>query len=396
MIMKEIRPVRESELEWAAALFNNAFRIGMEKARGWTNGMPLEETIAVAEKDRIASFVRMVRYKVWVGGGEMQMGGIGAVSTWADAQGRGYAGELMRRSVKIMRDRGDAVSALYPFSHRYYGKFGWASMGERIIYTDAKQNDIIPHEEKSLVRWCSGEKDIDLLDGAYREYTRRYNGMTIRSRERWEGILRSSQEQNGQAYIIVKDKKPIGYFVCEHLPGKPGGHETVVRDFSCISLEAYRAMFGFLATLPTNVVKITVSAPILPNLSSFYKEPFITMKWTLPFQYRVVDVERAIALRGFNPETKGKLRVKILDKCGEWNTGVWEIEVESGKGTAKKIAARKTDIEMTIQDFSKLYMGALDAAGISSHGIPGNISSKTARKMNDIFHDHPVHLLDTF
>jgi predicted acetyltransferase len=394
--MTEIRSVRESELEWAAALFNNAFKIGMEKARGWTNGMPLEETIAVVEKDRIASFVRMVRYKVWVGGGEMQMGGIGAVSTWADALGRGYAGELMRRSVRIMRDRGDAVSALYPFSHRYYGKFGWASMGERIIYTDAQQKDIIPHEEKSLVRWCSGEKDIDLLDASYAEYARRYNGMTIRPRERWAGILRSFQEQNGQAYMIVKDENSLGYFFCENLPGKPGGHETVVRDFACTTPEAYRAMFGFLAALPTNVVKITVSAPILPNLASFYKEPFITMKWTLPFQYRVVDVERAIAARGFNQEAKGNLRIKILDECGDWNTGVWEIEAAEGKGAAKKISGRKSDLEMTIQDFSKLYMGALDAAGTAPHGVMANISSKTIRKMNDMFHDHPVHLLDSF
>lgn len=394
--MAEIRSIREEELEWAAELFNNAFKIGMTKARGWTSGLPLEETLAVVEKDRIASFLRMVRYKVWVGGGEMQMGGIGAVSTWADAQGRGYAGELMRRSVRIMRDRGDAVSALYPFSHRYYGKFGWASMGERIVYADARQNDFVPHEEKSLVRWCSGEDDIGLLDAAYREYSQRYNGMTIRPRERWAGLLRSLQEQNGQAYIIVKDEKPIGYFFCEHLPGKPGGHETVVRDFACVTPDAYRAMFGFLAALPTNVVKMTVSAPILPNLASYYKEPFITMKWTLPFQYRVLDVERAIAARGFGLEAKGRLRIKIHDDCGDWNEGVWEIEVEKGKGMAKKTGGKKSDVEMTIQDFSNLYMGALDAASLVSHGVPGNITSKTIMKMNAFFYDHPAHLLDGF
>jgi predicted acetyltransferase len=394
--MVEIRPVKEGELEWTAALFNNAFRIGMTKAHGWTSGMPLDETIAVVEKDRIASFVRMVRYRVWVGGGEMQMGGIGAVSTWADAQGRGYAGELMRRSVRVMRDRGDAVSALYPFSHRYYGKFGWASMGERIIYTEARQNDIIPHEEKSLVRWCSGEGDIDLLDAAYREYALRYNGMTVRPREKWAWLLRSLQEQNGQAYIIVKDEKPIGYFFCEDLPGKPSGHENVVRDFACVTIDAYRAMFGFLAALPTNVIKITISAPILPNLVSYYKEPFITMKWTLPFQYRVLDVERAISARGFDPGAKGRLTIKIQDECGDWNTGVWEIEVDAGKGIAKKTGGKKSEVEMTIQDFSRLYMGSLDAVSLVSHGVPGNISLKTIQKMNAFFFDHPAHLLDAF
>ncbi|MBN1903346.1 GNAT family N-acetyltransferase [Candidatus Sumerlaeota bacterium] len=394
--MAEIRSIRENELEWAAELFNNAFRIGMEKARGWTSGLPLDETIAVVEKDRIASFVRMLKYRVWVGGSEMRMGGIGAVSTWADAQGHGFAGELMRRSVRIMRDRGDAVSALYPFSHRYYGKFGWASMGERIIYTEARQNDIIPHDEKSLVRRLKGEEDIELLDAAYREYAKRYNGMTIRPRERWVAILRSMQEQNGQIYLIIKDEKPIGYLHCEQILGKPGGHETVVRDFACVTQEAYRAMFGFLASLPTNVAKITAATPILPNLACYFKEPFITMKWALPFQYRVLDVERAVAARGYSPGAKGSLKIKIHDECGDWNTGAWEIEVEQGKGIARKTTGRKADIEMTIQDFSKLYMGALDAASLAAHGVLENISEKTLVKMNAFFHDHPAHLVDGF
>ena len=394
--MPEIRPIREEELEWAAALFNNAYRCSMTKARAWTQGLPLEETLAVVEKGRIASYLRMVRYRVWVGGGEMGMGGIGAVSTWADVQGKGYAGELMRRSVRMMWDRGDAVSALYPFSHRYYGKFGWASMGERIIYTDARRGDLLPHEEKALVRWCRGEEDITLLDAAYRDYAQRYNGMTLRPRERWVRAIRSLSEENGQAYLILKEDKPIGYFFCEHLPAQPWGYESITRDFACATQEAYRAMFGFLASLPTNVVKITVSAPILPRLVEFYKEPFITMKWTLPFQYRVLDVEKAIAARAYAPVAKGKLVIKIQDDCGDWNTGTWKIEVQEGLGQAKQASGLKPELEMTIQEFSRLYMGALDAERSAAHGLFTNIPPKTIKKMNALFYDHPVHLLDAF
>jgi len=87
--MPEIRAIRENEIEWAAELFNNSFRIGMDVACGWTNNMALDETIAVVEPSRVASFVRMNKYCVRIGGGEMAMGGIGGVSTWADCQGKG-------------------------------------------------------------------------------------------------------------------------------------------------------------------------------------------------------------------------------------------------------------------------------------------------------------------
>jgi len=394
--MSEIRPIREEEKEWAAALFNNAYRIGMTMARGWTENLPLDETIAVVEKERVASFVRMNRYRIWVGGGEMAMGGIGAVSTWADCQGKGYAGKLMRESVRIMHERGDAVSALYPFSHRYYGKFGWASMGDRIIYTDAKQSDIIAHEERSLVRWCRGEEDIEHLDTAYRAYAPHFNGMALRSRETWANRLKQVANDKGQAYLIEKDGRCIGYFFCENLPAQPHGHESVTRDLACATPEAFHAMFGFLATLPTNVVKITVAAPASLPLWENYKEPFITMKWTLPLQYRVVDVERAIAARGYLPEAHGRLIIKINDSCGDWNNGVWEIEVQDGHGLARRNADAKSDIEMTIQQFSRLFMGAQDTMALAQQGLFPGVAKSTIHLMNNLFHDRPVHLIDAF
>ncbi len=394
--MPEIRAIRDEEKAWAAELFNNSFRVGMDAARGWTNGMALDDTIAVVEKDRVASFVKMNRYRVRVGGGEMAMGGIGAVSTWADCQGKGYAGKLMRESVRLMRERGDAVSALYPFSHRYYGKFGWASMGERIVYAETRQSDIICHDERALVRWCRGEEDIVRLNDSYMTYSSRFNGMALRSCETWAARLKQLSSEKGQAYLIEKDGACLGYFFCEHLPAQPWGHECVVRDFACNSQEAFRAMFGFLSTLPTNVTRITVGAPASLPLWEYFKEPFILMKWTIPFQYRVVDIERAIAARGFLPEAKGILVIKIEDICGEWNNGIWEIEVSGGKGAARLNQNAKPDAEMTIQQFSKHFMGAIDAPSLSRQGFLPDIAKPTLEKMNMIFQDYPVHLTDAF
>jgi len=394
--MPEIRAIRENEIEWAAELFNNSFRIGMDVACGWTNNMALDETIAVVEPSRVASFVRMNKYCVRIGGGEMAMGGIGGVSTWADCQGKGYAGKLMRESVRLMRERGDAVSALYPFSHRYYGKFGWASMGDRIVYKDAIQSDIICHEERAFVRWCRGEEDIARLNDAYMVYSSRFNGMALRSSATWAERLKQLSTEKGQAYLIEKDGACLGYFFCEHLSAQPRGYECVVRDFACNSQEAFRAMFGFLSTLPTNVAKISVSAPASLPLWDYYKEPFILMKWALPFQYRVVDVERAVAARGFLVEAKGKIAIKIEDSCGEWNNGIWEIEVSDGNGAARLNQNAKPDAEMSIQQFSKIFMGALDAPFLARQGFMPNILSATLAKINDIFRDYPVHLTDAF
>jgi predicted acetyltransferase len=395
-MMAEIRQIRADEMEQVTALFNNAYRIGMTMAQGWTENLPPEETIAVVEKERVASFVRMNRYRVWVGGGEMGMGGIGAVSTWADLQGKGYAGKLMRESVRIMRERGDAVSALYPFSHRYYGKFGWASMGERIIYTDTRQDNLMPYEERALVRRCLGEEDIERLDTAYCTYALRFNGMVVRTRENWSRRLKHLMDEKGQAYLIENDGKPIGYFFCENVAAQPWGYECITRDFACATPEAYPAMFGFLAMLPTNVTKITITAPAFPPLIEHFKEPSFTMKWGVPLQYRVVDVERAVVARGFLPEAHGRFIIAVQDTCGDWNTGMWEIEVQDGHGEARRNPAARAELEMTIQQFAQLFMGHLDMVGLARQGLFSSVSIQTLQLVNTLFHDRPVHLIDAF
>jgi len=392
--MSEMRPINEGEKEALAALFSNAYRIGHLEAMGWTAGLPPEETIAVFEQDRIASFIRMARYTVMVGGREMNMGGVGGVATWADLQGRGFAGSLMRESLRIMRERGDSVSALYPFSHRYYGKFGWASMGTRILYKGVAQQNITPFKERSMVRRCTGIEDIERIDDVYRNYAARYNGLVIRDRGNWEKRINAIGEKSDEIYLVKQEGNATGYFICENVKQQQGEYENIVREFACNTPAAFRAMFGFLAALPTNVKKITLAAPAFPPLAEYFKEPFIDMKWSLPIQYRVVDLERALAKRGFDPDAKGCVVIAVNDDTAVWNTDTWEIEVGEGRAQARR-TNEAAAVEMDIRGFSSLYMGHTAPLSLWRQGRL-NCTKDTARLLQSLFHDNPVYLLDAF
>ena len=394
--MPEIRPIRPEELDAVAALFNNAYRIGLQTARGWTDGLPPEETIAVVEEDRVASFVRMVRYNIWVGGGEMQMGGVGGVSTWADIQGKGYAGQLMRRSIQIMRDRGDAVSALYPFSHRYYGKFGWESMADKILYTDVQQSNFIPYEERLLVRCVQGEKAIGALDSVYREFAQRYNGMVIRTRANWERRVKSLEGDRGQIYLIEKDGKAIGYFFCENQPAQPWGYESITRDYAFAAPEACKAMLGFFSTLPTNVVKITIAAPAFPPLVSHFKEPFFTMKWSAADSIQGSGRReggcgaRIRHGRGGPGHCQRPRRLRGLERRCLGNR-----EAGGGKGPSAPVQPPNRKFNSRFSN-SRVCSWARWIAPVSRARASSPGSPDLARRLDGLFRDQPVYIMDAF
>jgi predicted acetyltransferase len=396
--MTQPRALRADELDLLGALFDNAYRVGLDTGLAWARAIPPEETIAYVEGQRVASVVRMIPYEGYFGGRALRLGGIGGVATWLDLQGRGYAGELMRRSLAIMRERGDAVSALYPFSVRYYRKFGWEHAGDRMLYLDVHQSQLVAHEERRLVRHCTGEPEIGLLNDLYTAFACRYNGMLVRTADMWRGHLRGLSNCAGHAYIVEEDGRPTGYFFCEHKTlDTPGAHESLTREFACTTPAAWRAMMGTLAVLPFNVHRIVIGAPVYPLLTEHFREPCQTARLHPVFMFRVVDVPRAVEGRGYDPQVTGAVRLAVGDEHAPWNNGVWELEFGAGRACVRRASTGTAcDAELTIQEFSQLFIGYMNPMAMRRHGLLVRMPDSTAALLAAAFCDRTPALADGF
>ncbi|MCX7019740.1 MAG: GNAT family N-acetyltransferase [Candidatus Sumerlaeota bacterium] len=393
--MPEPRKIRDDERELVAELYNNAYRVGAATGRAWIENADLDETIAFVEEGRVASIVRMLPYTIWIGGHEVAMGGISGVATWMDCQGKGYAGELMRRSVALMRERGLWTTALYPFAHRYYRRFGWETAGDRMVYSEITQSDLNRYDERHLVRAALRADDVEKIAAVYKRYAQRYNGMVSRTDANWQWRLSNLTGQGGQAYLIEEAGEAAGYFFCEN-QRSPSCVESRTIELACLTPAAWRAMMGFLATLPNVVTRISVTAPVFPPLFEHFSEPTLHARRQPSFMFRVVDVEQAVARRGYPDHAHGGITIAIRDECGAWNDGTWELQFSDGKGIAVKTTARKPDLELTIQRFSQLYLGYIDLAGLSDHGMLPRSDMDKLRLLRNAFHDRPPYLMDAF
>ncbi len=391
----KVRQIRPSEREHIARVYNNAYRIPLVTAQGWAKSAQLTNTRGIFEGKRLVSMLQIVPFKIWLGGKVVDMGGIGGVATWADCQGRGYASVLMSDSLETMRKRKQWVSVLYPFSHRYYAKFGWAIAGHRIKYRNVKQHEIVRFAERSMV--TADEKDITInaLDKVYSTMAREYNLCARRTQKMWKQKLDSLKKSNGQMYVIKDGNEYIGWFTCRNIKH---GHffESLTNEFAYANETALKAMMGFLATLPTNVTSITIVSPYAMDLWDYFKEPFIETVLKTEMQCRVVDVPRAVKARGYPDNVTGKINISIEDKAAEWNSATWSCEIKNGKIIGVKKSDKKPHVSCSIQAFSQLFSGYTTADRLAWKNELEVHNPGKVQLLNAMFHDKPTCMLDWF
>ncbi|MCD6384511.1 GNAT family N-acetyltransferase [Candidatus Sumerlaeota bacterium] len=391
----KIRAVRPEEREQIALIYSNAYRVPLEEARGWAKASDLRNTRAIFEGKRLVSMLQIIPYQVWLGGRVVSMGGIGGVATWADRQGRGYASQLMLDSLRTMRQRKMWVSVLYPFSHRYYNKFGWEIAGHRIMYTELQQNHIIRFPEHELVDAGKNVDNIPLLDSVYEKMAVHYNLCIKRTKRLWQKKLDWIKKNNAQLYLIKDGREYIGWFICQN-KRLGDGFESVTNEFAFINEKALRAMMGFLATLPNNVTKINVTAPYNIDLWRFLKEPFVSTKIKPEMQFRIVDIPQAVKSRGYRPGLNARIVIGIKDDTAEWNNGNWQLELEHGNIARIYKTSKTPDAECDIRTFSQLFCGYVSAESLAWQGRLQVKDPDPLHLLNQIFHDLPTHTQDWF
>lgn len=247
--MVEFRHLREEELEsWfdhCAEVFTGTPREYF--VSHWNNDpwRDLNSIFIAVHDDKILSTVRIFHREVFINGEKIKMGGIGEVSTKAEARKRGLSTELLKKSIEYMVEKGIHISILFG-SELNYSRLGWKSI-------DASLNHSSVKEQKGLysIREVNFTKDSRALMDIYEKYNNDFNGAVVRDDElywsnwvkvEWRNcfvaetsdgdIVGYMAAETGEDVLVVKDYaviiecpnvfEELAYYACNKL-GKTGG-----------------------------------------------------------------------------------------------------------------------------------------------------------------------------
>lgn len=349
----EIRIVEKHERDLANYLGSMAFVHGRRRAP-WTEDPNEPEHVIYGLWDErgyqaqvvILSFASIMGPSV-----VLPMGGIAGVACMPAARGRGYVRMLMIRALEHMKEAGQCISTLFPFSYEFYRQLGWEWIGIERRYGVASQ--ALKRSEHTDRCRHADESDRAGMIEAYTNYSRRYRGMLDRDARLWAKLLDGSAERHAYTFVYDGESGIEGYVTFVG-----GSDECIdIDEFIALHPSARQGLLGLLRRMNMQTRRFAWSGPEDDGLWMDLCHHALETKIAPVTQGRVVDIGAALGQWTPAAGAEGSFSLRIRDAIAPWNEA--PLRVEFGAGSAAVRAwGEEPDLEMDIQTFSQAYFGS--------------------------------------
>ncbi len=352
----EIREITDDELQEAYYLGTQAFGHGerddnfAENRRKDPNRLP-STSYGIWDAEGLQAKATVIHYQQQFGPNcVFSMGGIAGVVSLPASRGRGYAGKILRHTLEQMREKGEFVSDLFPFSWEFYGRLGWAWVGKRsdyVVTTRVFQTD----KGTANVR-AARPADRAAINACYTAYAGRYRGLIVRDERFWNRILDDGDREYTYTYLYEQDGHVEGYLTFRGWKRE----ETRLREFVALTPQAQRGLLGLLRRHEMQVENFAWSAP---EDDALWHQVY---HWDMKTQTRPVTMARIVdvptALMAWKPDAviSGAVVLRVLDTTAPWNNATWRLEFGAGEAAISPIQTQP-DLTLDIQALSQAYHG---------------------------------------
>lgn len=335
------------------------------------------------------------------GGRSVPMWGVAGVAVPPEARGRGAAKEIMRRAMRELRERGVALSALYPATQWLYRTAGYEQGG--VLY-DTKINPKLIRAART-----TGEPDAPMTARAfipaddagvramYTRISRDADGRLDRGEDVWNTVMNphdakahgfvfeaaggSGGASEGASGDASGGGGLEGYLFLSQKRSDTGKHDATVTDVAFTTARAGRRILAFLADLRSMCDTVLLrSGPGDPLLMLMAEHPYqirIRESWML----RIADAPGALGARGYAPGLTASLTITLRDESMPEASGSWLLRVADGRAEARPAPPGGTNpgrtggagaapaIDLTERALAALYTGYLSAHALRDAGL---------------------------
>lgn len=331
------------------------------------------------ESNVLSAMLFILPFEIYIYGSIFSMGGIASVSSMPETRHGGKVAELLKTSLRVMKERGQTVSMLGPFSYEFYRKYGWELGFDRINYTIPAENldgfkkigNIKPFEEKYL----------DILNDIYTEYAKRHNCCAVRNKMLWtDFVLKDPYGRNHPRYTYIwfnNQGEPRGYIVYSIRDNRMNITEMIYLD-----QEAKEGLLWFLFVHQSQIKEVYWSTAPDERLHLDFPNPRIKMELSPWMMFRVIDVKGALINRRYCENIDVHFSISIYDPNAEWNNKGFAVTIKDGNIEVKEVDSG--ELSCTIQTFSQIFTGYVTPKeAFTRRKLLGNAS--TVEKIEKIF-----------
>ena len=217
-----MKPVGSEYMEQYNALLRYVFQVTEQELSsiGWQEReiirakfptMEKADVIGWFDNDTLVSQVAVYPMHVRIFGQTYAMGGLTGVGTYPEYSNMGLMHKLLEQAPKNMKERGQDICYLYPYSIPYYRRKGWEIISDKISYEIKDYQLPKNHQVPGDVRRVDTEGEE--LKETYKRYAMRTHGAILRDDLAWnEYWLWDSDDIMAAVYYNEKNE-PDGYVI---------------------------------------------------------------------------------------------------------------------------------------------------------------------------------------
>lgn len=317
----------------------------------------------------------------------LPMGGVAGVASHPAARRSGYARRLLTHVLADMRDRGQVVSALYPFRASFYEKFGYVGIGpeRRAILSPRDLAPLLSVDlpgTVTLLRYPEAAEPVRALTEAVQRET---HGMAVRADP---GLAGAHANDEHWAALAVVDGRPVGY-LAYRIPEYGG--ELPVWRFQYRDATARTLLLSWLARHADQVD--TVSVPLRPvdRPETWVTDTDLRVESRMSPVHAPAPMVRILsvpALAGL-PAGDAEVTVRVVDDL------VGGVYTFAGGPALSIMDGRVPEAELTGHGLAALVYGVLDPADLPLRGY-GRLTPAAAAALRTLFPLNPPFLLEAF
>lgn len=408
MIVRKIKP---EELKRTAELFSIAFEFDMDNSKSADQFYQeasqnlqsredyyWQERWAAFEDDNktMMSFFVAKPFPVHFDGHSCKMIGIGGVSTLPQYRRLGGIRACFEAALPDMYANDAVFSYLYPFSTAYYRKFGYEMCVEKMRY-QIKISAIRPFIVDGRCHLVEqGNFMLEDIKKIYRVWQNRYNLMVENEDFEYDWVLKSNPPKDQHFTYIYKSKEgePKGYLTFTK-EDTSTGRNMLLKRLIYTDVEGFKGLMNLVHSCASDHEFVTFYLPIDQNIVPLFPEWSLGAgKCGIVFggMVRVINAQKALQLASYQGD--GSLVIQIADPIIPQNNGSFYVRYEHGAAVEVKATDMQVDIELGINDFSRLIVGVID---MNSLPFLEEVRVNTdIDKLSKVFHLKPNYITESF
>ncbi len=314
-------------------------------------------------------------------GQDVRMAGIGGVVTDPTARGEGGIRAIFEEGLPRLQQEGFVLSALYPFSHRFYGKFGyeWICAGRpTTIHRGDIRRDLPQADE--IIRVVKGD-DLSELKQVYAAYIADKDMAVLRNDWAWNDLVNGTPWANMlHCYLLRREGRPVAYWV-----GKMGTDKVMeLKDIAWVDHAGLASVFAMMSRMnELDAIRFTAFEGL--EIRHFMNEPYdVEETRDRSAMFRVVDVARALALLPA-PMMMGEFSVAVTDPYIPANNGCFTVTSDGYALSVTRSSAKEADLSCNINGLSALLSGRCPFKLTAAAGFAELLNPKKERLIAEVF-----------